>query len=123
MAKRLNSKYANRSISWGTMRTEDLLEKFTSFLARMQQEENITLDRYANITLEYAYDIISKYPECFSYYANPDVSLPQSVIEDADELVHELFDALNDIAPKGCYFGAHPGDGSDYGFWKDGGEW
>lgn len=34
----------------------------------------------------------------------------------AVEIVHELVDQLNDIAPEGYYFGAHEGDGSDFGF-------
>ncbi len=35
----------------------------------------------------------------------------------ANELIDELTDALNEFAPPFCYFGAHEGDGSDFGFW------
>lgn len=38
--------------------------------------------------------------------------------EDADALLEELTDILNDHAPEGYYFGAHPGDGADFGFWQ-----
>lgn len=31
--------------------------------------------------------------------------------------VEDLFDIFNRYAPVGYYFGAHPGDGSDYGYW------
>ena len=32
-------------------------------------------------------------------------------------LMEVLFDALDDLSPQGHYFGSHPGDGSDFGFW------
>ena len=37
--------------------------------------------------------------------------------ENGSELVSDLFDALGEYAPPYGYFGAHPGDGADYGFW------
>lgn len=37
--------------------------------------------------------------------------------EDFGYMLEDLFDALGEIAPEGFYFGAHPGDGSDFGFW------
>lgn len=40
-------------------------------------------------------------------------------LEDASYFLNEdIWDAMNDIAPEGCYFGATEGDGCDYGFWE-----
>jgi len=38
--------------------------------------------------------------------------------EVASEDCHWLFELLDEIAPPKHYFGAHEGDGSDYGFWR-----
>jgi hypothetical protein len=35
----------------------------------------------------------------------------------SDFIFERLWNALGEIAPPGHYFGTHPGDGSDYGFW------
>jgi len=37
--------------------------------------------------------------------------------DDAPEDLNALFGALGEYAPEFFYFGAHPGDGSDYGYW------
>jgi hypothetical protein len=37
--------------------------------------------------------------------------------DDADLLLESLFDTLDECAPEFCYFGAHEGEGADYGFW------
>ena len=38
--------------------------------------------------------------------------------EEATEDCNDLQDVLDEFAPAGHYFGAHPGDGSDFGYWK-----
>jgi hypothetical protein len=40
-------------------------------------------------------------------------------------LVDDMCDILNEIAPDGLFFGTHPDDGSDWGWWAvdDGEQW
>jgi hypothetical protein len=42
--------------------------------------------------------------------------------DEAAELLESLFDALEERAPEGLYFGAHWGDGADLGWWPHEGE-
>lgn len=51
-------------------------------------------------------------------YASEDKDSDWWNSEDAMILLDSLFDTLDLYAPDGYYFGAHPGDGSDYGYWK-----
>ena len=61
---------------------------------------------------------------------NPDLRLAQEAkyfdrktdwweTEEATEVCNDLIDILNEYAPVGFYFGSHPGDGSDFGFWEN----
>ena len=77
---------AGQSLSHATLKPDDLIESFTSFL-----------DTYG------------------VKYETGDLRIP----DEADWFLNEtLFDLLNEIAPPNHYFGAHPGDGSDFGFWE-----
>ena len=92
----MNRKHKARigTISHGTLRNEDLLESFTSELAWLGDE-----DPQNEIPL--LKEAIAADPES----------------EEASEIINELADALNDLAPPYCYFGSSEGDGSDFGFW------
>lgn len=83
------------TISHGTHRPEDLIPAFMSVL------EDLDRKRYRALCYHYPEDI-----------AHPETS-------DGYFLNEILFDALDVCAPDGCYFGAHPGDGADFGFWED----
>ncbi|CAG0985818.1 hypothetical protein PHYC_02017 [Phycisphaerales bacterium] len=39
--------------------------------------------------------------------------------DEGAEVLGDLEQGLNDLAPPYCYFGAHPGDGADFGYWVD----
>jgi hypothetical protein len=86
------------TISHGTLRTEDLLQAFADELKLldMANEYESLLRKCNRIIKKGDYDS-----------------------EEAVYLVNEsLPDALNSFAPDDCYFGSHPGDGSDFGFWE-----
>lgn len=99
MARRKRSlKYNVGSVSSGTMRPEDLLPVLIDTLE--VQSPLHQADRRLLREIKQA-------------MRAPDYFESDTVSEDVDA----LFDALNNYAPEGFYFGAHPGDGADYGFW------
>lgn len=102
-------KYASiGSITHGTLRTEDLLDAFA-------QELDYQVSRQAK---EWCDDEGRKErDELLALVGQAREIDPDS--EDAAELVEELATALERFAPSYTYFGAHPGDGSDFGFWVD----
>ena len=91
------------SISSGTMRSQDLVQCFLDVLEDLA-------DGATDLTIAITsrMEFSDKEDNCYDYYESIDV----------DDDVHELFDALGEYAPDGCYFGANPGDNADYGFWQ-----
>jgi len=45
---------------------------------------------------------------------------PYWMSEEAGWDLEILLQMMLEIAPEGYFFGPHPGDASDYGFWEDG---
>ena len=86
------------SISHGTMRPEDLIPSFIWELKAQTPTKRSHLKLIREIEPRLNEE---------EYYDSED---SQSDLED-------LFDALDCYTLPYFYFGAHPGDGSDYGFW------
>jgi hypothetical protein len=89
-------------ISSGTLLTEALLEAFADELVRIGLGDvPAVLEARAALVLI-------------------DAGWPNIVYDDRTmDLITALADLLNEQAPPYCYFGAHPGDDSDFGFWPD----
>ena len=88
--------------SHGTMRTCDLIPCFLDAL------RDIAPDAYAQC--------LHAVP---AYVHDDGDASPWWDSDDAAALLESLFDTLDEHAPEGFYFGAHPGDGSDYGYWEN----
>lgn len=87
------------SVSSGTMRERDLIPAFIEALRTLGCQD-IDVDDIEN-RVDAGGD---------KYFDSEEASL---------DLNETLFELLNEHAPEGCYFGAHPGDGCDYGFWTE----
>ena len=86
------------SVSSGTLLTRDLLQAFNDTLRSLDALHELIDECDAMLDDEW----------CDNYEAR------------SIDLVNEdLPDALQAYAPPFCYFGAHPGDGADFGFWFD----
>jgi len=99
------------TVSHGTLRTEDLLERFADELEHHVQDnaeawcsDEGRAERDALVALVWD-----------AREADPDS-------DEASDIVDQLQDALSRFAPEDHYFGAHEGDGSDFGYWPHIGE-
>ena len=100
------SKFKLGTVSFGTLRTQDLIPGLLNMLR--------------------AYDV-AEAERISSQIPHTELVLDSGALNQdhpwwsSDEAVRvvnlELFPALNDIAPDGVYFGAHPDCDTDFGFW------
>ena len=97
----------------GTLRSEDLIPAFIDVLDELIEES----------TFEPGADHPARVQRV-GYYQDKLGDLEQRMgqpgyfdSEDADWDLEWLFEQLNEFAPEGTTFGAHPGDGADFGFW------
>lgn len=93
------------SISHGTMRTEDLLPLFARELETLARINKV---RHLHASLLHSAQRIERARDWDG--------------AEAISTLDALCEALDDYAPMYCRFGAHEGDGSDYGFWPPDGE-
>lgn len=90
------------SISTGTLCTEDLLPAFADTLWRVSRG----MDSAGAVKLiEEANDILSSDLTDFDAYG--------------EDIIRGIEAALQEFCPPFVYFGAHPDDGADFGFWAD----
>ena len=91
------------TVSAGTLRTEDLLKTLGAELEYLAKGESHPGNRqnYAEVAAE----------------ALADTSTQTDVYN--QDTLDDVFNCLNELAPPYCYFGSHPGDGADFGFWPD----
>lgn len=91
------------TVSHGTMRSQDLIESFTSELRSLgHRSRDLT-----KIEKRYNTAINGQYGDNDAYFDN----------EVSSWDLESLFNMLNSHALPYMYFGSHPGDDSDYGFW------
>ena len=102
-------KYPIGSVSSGTMRTEDLIPTFVvELMFQSTRRDSGVSDRESHRGLAMR---VGRAIREDGYY---DTDASNSDLE-------SLFDALDCYSAPYCYFGSHPGDGADYGWWPSGG--
>jgi hypothetical protein len=90
------------TVSHGTLRTQDLLRSFA--------------DEYQRVLPFNSFELVYDARNCANEM-DEDENHPGNA-QTGSEIVEELIDALDAIAQRdGFYFGTHPGDGSDFGYW------
>jgi hypothetical protein len=112
------------SISHGTLRSEDLLEAFSSELENRAKESIISAhyrnrkkkdNEYFGVVISDAVKHLALVGEAVAcaFLTKDDMNESEYV----SELIESLTSALEYYAPEYGYFGTNEGDGSDFGYW------
>jgi hypothetical protein len=104
--------YPMGSVSSGTMRPEDLIPTFASELESLAKRPGIVSGKRRRDHLKLVREI-----DKHSHATNSTLHDDYLASEDSDWDLDALVDALGEYAGPYFYFGSHPGDGADYGFW------
>ena len=99
-------RYPMGSISSGTMRLEDLIPCFTSELSSLSRQPGIVSAKQRKEHAKLVREIEARIDADSDYYDS----------DSADSDLEQLFDALGEYSGPYFYFGSHPGDGADYGW-------
>lgn len=89
-------------VSSGTLRDENLILSFWRAL------RVLNADRADELQNEVGQALLM---------LNEPSPLSEDMSERVQELITDLMNALDDMAPEGHYFGAHVGDAADFGYW------
>lgn len=144
-AFRLSPDYINFTVSEGTLNPEDLIPIFAHFI-ELRFPDILPTRNYV-MGVQYLMNPVtgsvdteedwwavfrSASPEEWGGDAFDDAELVPVIYTDDNgwvegsywtEQAHDdldaIFDVMQDIAPIGCYFGAHIGDGALFGFWQE----
>jgi hypothetical protein len=103
------------TVSHGTMRPQDLIPCFLEELGARQ----VNLSKFALKFRELQSEADAFLHKLHVWGVILDDNDPWWDSEESAQMLEALFDALGELAPPYCYFGSHPGDGCDYGFWPD----
>ena len=93
------------TVSHGTTRHQDLIPLFLAELRRIDPEGLASVESDTYPIPDY---VVSSYnPSGHEWWYS----------DEADVLLTRLFETLDELAPVDHYFGAHWGDGCDFGYW------
>jgi hypothetical protein len=104
MMKATNKFPLEISVIHGTLRNQDLIPAFLEVVLQLDPDTPMAL--------------INTMHPCVPQYAQEDDDHEWWYTETAYWVLEQLDEVLNEYAPDGYYFGAHEGDGSDFGFWR-----
>lgn len=103
----------NLTLSEASLRRDHLASRFYTFALLLEDPTPKIL------ALVEEYDEVDLEPEYPDEDADMEVFDAWHMANDtAEEYIEGWFNALAAIAPDGCYFGAHPGDGACFGFFE-----